>query len=61
MADNPAMVSMGILALFAALWSVPGAVRARRLGLPRLAMIGWIAIAVIVVMAVIMIVVGLFG
>lgn len=61
MADNPAMVSIGILALFAALWSVPGAVRARRLGLLRLALVGWVAIAVIVVMALVMIGVGLFG
>lgn len=61
MAENPAMVSMGILALFAAFWSIPGTLRARRLGLPRLAMIGWVAIAVTVVMALVMIVVGLFG
>lgn len=61
MVDNPAMISMGILAIWAAIWSVPGIVRARRFGYRRLVYVGSVSLAVIVVMAVILILVGIFG
>lgn len=61
MVENPAMVSMGILAIWAAIWSVPGIVRARRFGYRRLVYAGYAGLAVILVMATLLILVGIFG